>query len=92
MRESSLENRFNNKVKKSGGKALKFTSQGMNGMQDRLVLIPGGKVAFVELKAPGEKLEPLQEKRARDLRAMGFLVYKVDSKEAIDSFIAEVFE
>lgn len=81
--EKHLEQVLTKKVKKRGGLALKFISPGMSGIPDRLVLIPGGVIAFVELKAPGKKLRPLQIKRKRQLEALGFLVYCIDSKEQI---------
>ena len=89
MDEKKLENRFRRKVQKLGGRALKFTVPGKRGMPDRIILLPGGKVWFAELKAPGKRLQPLQEKRAAELRTMGFPVYKIDSDEAIDAFLAE---
>ncbi len=63
--------------------ALKFVSPGMNGVPDRIVLMPDGKMAFVELKAPGKKMRPLQEKRKRMLERLGFPVYVVDNIEQI---------
>lgn len=92
MQESTLEKRFKLEIEKHGGQALKFVSTNKRGMPDRLVLIPGGKTVFVELKAPGKPLGPLQKKRADELRALGFKVFKIDSKDDIKSFIQEVFE
>lgn len=91
MGESRLERLFKNEVEKHGGKALKFISPGMRGVPDRIVLLPGAKVAFVELKAPGEEMRPLQKKRASQLREMGFTVYCIDSIAAIHNFIADEF-
>jgi len=91
MLESKIERRLKQEVEKRGGRAWKFVSPGMAGVPDRLILLPGGKVIFVELKAPGEQLRPLQEKRAKELRELGFTVYKIDSISEIKSFIAEVF-
>ena len=62
MRESEVEKQFVNAVRAAGGQALKFTSQTMNGVPDRLVLLLGGKCAFVELKAPGKQMRILQRK------------------------------
>lgn len=91
MSESRLEQRLKNEIERRGGKAPKFISPGMRGMPDRIILLPGGRVIFVEMKAPGETPTPLQEKRADDLRKLGFKVYCIDSVEAIDVFITEVF-
>jgi len=92
MEEARIERRLKNKIKKMGGLAVKFTAPGMAGMPDRLILLPEGKVYFVELKKPGSKLEKLQQKRARDLRKLGFEVYCLDSDQAVDNFIREVFK
>lgn len=73
-----------------GGFALKFVSPGMAGVPDRIVLLPKSKITFVELKAPGKKMRPLQIKRKRQLEELGFLVYCIDSFEAIDDFIKDV--
>lgn len=62
MLERVIESRLRQEAKKRGGMALKFVSPGMNGVPDRIVLLPGGKVAFVELKAPGKMPRALQEK------------------------------
>ena len=92
MEESRIETRLRNKAKNLGGLALKLSVPGKNGMPDRIILLPGGQVRFVELKKPGGKLEKLQRKRAKMLRAMGFKVYCLDSVRAVDDFIREVFE
>ena len=83
MKEKHLENKLRLSVKKAGGIAPKFVSPGFDGVPDRLVLLPGGKCAFVELKAPGKKLRPLQEKRKHQLEALGFSVYVIDGLEQI---------
>ena len=57
---------------------------------DRLVLLPGGKIAFIELKAPGKQLRPLQVRRKRQLEALGFLVYCIDSPDQIGGIIDEI--
>ena len=83
MREYVIEDAFRDEVAKRGGLALKFTSQTMNGLPDRLVLLLGGKAAFVELKAPGKTMRPLQIKRKEQLEALGFPVFCVDRFEQI---------
>ena len=81
MRENEVEKAFVDAVKEAGGKAVKFTSQTMNGVPDRLVLMPCGKCAFVELKAPGKQMRRLQRKRREQLLALGFPVFCVDRPE-----------
>lgn len=90
MRESVVEKKFVTEVKKRGGLAVKFVSPGWGGVPDRLVLFPGGRMAFVELKAPGEIMRPLQQYRARQLTALGFRVYTVDCKERIGGILDEI--
>ena len=79
MRENEVEKQFVEAVRAAGGQALKFTSQSMNGVPDRLVLLLGGKCAFVELKAPGKQMRILQRKRRQQLEALGFPVFCVES-------------
>ena len=90
MRERELEELFQKKVRQAGGRAYKFVSPGNSGVPDRLVVLPEGKIGFVELKAPGKKMRPLQEKRKRTLEELGFLVFCVDSKEMIGGVLHEI--
>ena len=90
MRECEIEKALILAVKKSGGVALKFISPGLSGIPDRLVLMNCGKLAFIELKAPGKKLRPLQIKRKKQLEALGFLVYCIDTKEQIGGVLDEI--
>ena len=90
MRESKIERALVNAVKKQGGIAFKFTSQTMNGVPDRLVLLPGGQIGFVELKAPGKQLRLLQKKRKAQLEALGFPVFTVDRLDMIDGTIKRI--
>jgi len=90
LRESTVERKLVTEAKKRGGFALKFVSPGLDGVPDRLVLFPGGRLAFVELKAPGKKMRPLQVRRAEQLRALGFRVYCVDNKEMIGGVLDEI--
>lgn len=90
MNEASVEQRLKMKVKENGGLALKLVSPGFAGVPDRLVLFNGLKVAFVELKAPAKRLRALQRKRKKQLEALGFKVYKIDSYEAVDRMLEEM--
>ena len=62
MREKDTERKRIKAVKEMGGLAPKFVSPGFDGVPDRLVFLPEGRLVFVELKAEGKKLRPLQEK------------------------------
>ncbi len=90
MRERSIERRLVSETKKRGGLAPKFLSPGLDGVPDRLVLFPGGRLGFVELKAPGKKPRPLQQRRAEQLIALGFRVYVVDRIEQIGGVLDEI--
>ena len=72
------------------GKAYKWVSPGNNGVPDRMVCLPGGRVVFAELKAPGKQPRPEQAAKHRELRALGFRVEVLDSKAAVDAFIEEL--
>ena len=90
MRESEIEKKLVAKAKARGGMAAKFVSPGMNGMPDRIVLLPNGRMGLVELKAPGRKPRLLQELRMRQLRRLGFLVAVVDCAEQIDFVLRRI--
>ena len=90
MREKAIEKKLKIETEKIGGLALKFVSPGLDGIPDRLVLLPGGRFAFIELKAPGKIMRPLQVKRTRQLEALGFSVYCIDSKEQIGGILDEI--
>ena len=90
LRESYVERKLTTEAKKRGGLAVKFVSPGFDGVPDRLVLFPGGKVAFVELKAPGKKMRPLQVRRAGQLRMLGFRVYCIDRTDMIGGVLDEI--
>lgn len=90
MREKTIEQKFRAAVKTAGGLALKFASPGFDGVPDRLALLPGGRMAFVEVKAPGEKPRPLQLSRHRLLRRLGFKVYVLDDESQIGGIIDEI--
>ena len=90
MREKTIEQKFRAAVRAAGGLALKFASPGFDGVPDRLALLPDGKMAFVEVKAPGKKPRPLQQARHRQLRQLGFKVYVLDDKSQIGGMIDEI--
>ena len=90
MRERVIERKLIQAVRQCGGLALKFVSPGFNGVPDRLLLFMGGKVAFVEVKAPGESPRPLQVHRMEQLRRMGFPVYVVDAVDQISVLLKEL--
>ena len=90
MLEKTLEHKFVTEVKRVGGLALKFLSPGFDGVPDRLVLLPGGRLGFVEVKALGKRPRPLQLARHRLLRRLGFKVYVLDDERQIGGIIRDI--
>ena len=90
MREKIIEHALVMATRSKGGIALKFISPGFSGMPDRLVLLPGGRMSFVELKAPGKKPRALQLARHRLLRRLGFKVYVIDDTRQIAVVLNEI--
>ena len=87
MRESRIEKHFVARVKEAGGLERKFVSPGRRSVTDRIAGFPVGRFAFVELKATGEKPRPDQLREHARWRELGFLVFVLDTKEAVDVFI-----
>ena len=87
MREKELERKLAQAVKAIGGICPKFTSPGYDGMPDRLVLLLGGKLAFVEVKQAGQYPRALQLSRHGMLRRLGFQVYVLDDSEQIGAIL-----
>ena len=91
MREKKVEGYLRDETKKIGGKAYKCVSPGNDGMPDRMVCLPMGRISFVETKAPDKTSTPLQRKKQAELRAMGFMVYtNVKTKEQVDALLKEM--
>ena len=90
MREKELEQKLIKEVRKRGGLCLKFVSPGFAGVPDRLLLMSRGRVAFVEVKRPGEVPRMLQKSRHRLLRKLGFKVYVLDHEDQIERIIGEM--
>ena len=90
MREKAIEAKLVRTVKSMGGLAPKFVSPGLDGMPDRIVLLPHGKMAFVEVKAHGKKPRPLQVRRKSQLESLGFLVYCLDDATQIGGMLDEI--
>lgn len=90
MRETKIEKKLREEVESLGGWALKFIPNLKRGMPDRLVLLPQGRTILVEVKAPGEKLEPLQRKRKKQLTRMGHDVRTLDSIAGVRELIREI--
>lgn len=89
MRESGLERKVKKRIEEIGGMCLKWTSPGFTGVPDRIAFLPGGRVVFIELKAPGkgDARSPRQRRVASQLRDLGADVIVVDSLEELDEHL-----
>jgi len=83
MREKEIERALATEARRRGGLTIKLVTPTLDGMPDRLVLMPGGHMGFVEVKAPGLKPRALQLSRHRMLRNLGFQVFVLDDKVQI---------
>jgi len=92
VRESDLEARLVRGVKSVGGQAYKFVSPGSVGVPDRLVVLPGGKIIFVELKADGGRLSQMQVYWIAQLRGLGADVQVVKGAEDVKKFLQRLRE
>ena len=93
MLEREIERKLTARIKALGGLCLKFESPGYTGVPDRLILLPGGRMAFVELKQSGKRERPRQRIVQKRLRELGFRVYEtVDSVEKINVIVEECRE
>ena len=90
MLESLIEQHLVKEVNRRNGLCLKFNSQSMTGIPDRIILMKNGTVGFVEVKQKGKKPRPLQELRMKQLSRLGFKVYILDEKEKIGEILDEI--
>lgn len=87
MKEYAVEKHLISVTQACGGMCIKFTSPGMVGVPDRIVILPGGKIGFAELKAPGKKPRRLQRNVLRGLYRLGCSVCVIDNLESAENFI-----
>ena len=87
MKEYAVEKHLVQKAQECGGMCIKFTSPGMSGVPDRIVILPGGKIGFAELKAPGKKPRRLQRNVLRKLYRLGCIVCVIDDLKSVENFI-----
>jgi len=91
MLESEVEKKLCKRVKNElHGRAFKWVSPGQNGVPDRIVLVPMGRIYFVETKAPGKKLRKLQELVRGLIRELGFVVLRIDTMDKVEAFVRQV--
>lgn len=85
--EKVIERKLVEAVKANGGMCIKLLCDNLLGLPDRMVLMPHGKIAFVELKTTGRKPRRIQVFMHKKLRALGFRVDVIDTTEGINNFI-----
>lgn len=85
MNEKLIERKLRERVARAGGICLKINSQFFTGLPDRLVLLPGGRVFFVELKSTGRKQSERQIVVSEQLRKLGFPVTVIDDENGLES-------
>lgn len=85
--EKAIERYLVERVESLGGICLKYVNFSYSGYPDRIVMLPGGWTAWVELKSRGRKPTFLQTLRHEALRAVGQWVYVADSRERVDEII-----
>lgn len=92
LSEREIEKRLVDAVRAKGGRAFKFTSPGSSGVPDRLIILPDGKIGFVEVKAPGKSSRPEQCYQQRCLEELGCYVAVLDNPDLIETIIKEIRE
>lgn len=89
MLEKDIEKLFRDEIKKAGGKAYKFTSPGNDGVPDRIVMLPDGRIVFVELKTDTGRLSKLQELQCRQIAELGQMVRVLHGLAEVRDFFLE---
>lgn len=90
MRESVIEARLRDGVKAMGGICWKFVSPGTTGVPDRIIILPGGRIIFVELKADTGRTSDIQQYRINELRRIGADVRILKGLSQVKAFLKEV--
>lgn len=85
--EKVIERLLVRKIKDNGGMCIKLISDYINGLPDRMCLLPGGRIVFVELKSTGQKPRKIQLYMHGVLRSLGFRVEVIDTLAGVENFI-----
>lgn len=85
--EKTLERKLSQEIKALGGWSLKLLAQHISGLPDRLCLLPGGVMFFVEVKSTGQKPRKIQLHVQNKLRELGFEVFVIDNTPDLKKLI-----
>lgn len=86
VREAEIERQLVSYVKSIGGRAFKFVSPGNIGVPDRIVVLPGGVIWFVELKTSTGRLSPPQERQIAKLTELNANVFVLKGTDGLKAF------
>lgn len=89
-KEKDIEAHLRKEIKKMGGKAYKFTSPANRSVPDRIVMLPGGRIYFVEVKTDKGKVTPGQERELKYIEELGFKTFIVYGKDGVNHFLRNV--
>lgn len=87
--EKDIEKMMRKKIEQMGGQFLKFTSPGNNGVPDRIAILPGGRIWFVELKDDGGQVRKIQERWKRELCDLGCRAVIIEGEQQAKEWLAE---
>lgn len=88
MKEISVEEYLAERVRALGGWTFKFVPVSFVGVPDRIILLPGGRCGFLELKRPGGPPPRANQLGwVKRLQALGFPATWTDSKFGVDHFL-----
>lgn len=89
--EKDLEAKLVKAIKDRGGYAIKWISPGTTGLPDRIVILPGERIAFVEMKRPkGSRVGKLQDYWCRELASRGFMYRRVFTEGQLQGLLVEL--
>ena len=88
--EKDIEGYLKSRVEKLGGLALKLPASLYRGIPDRMILLPGARVAFAETKVPGEEPRGTQRYWHRILKGLGVKVFVPKTKEDVEAMLNEI--
>jgi len=90
VREAAVEAHLTLLVNQRGGLCYKWVCSNTQGVPDRIVLMPGGRTIYVELKSRGGRLAPWQRRMHAKLRGMGFRVEVFWTPEQVTEFVCDL--